>query len=70
MIQPDMTSFFIVYFRKQTYRCPVSLMNKSQLLLILFLLSFVAALWLLVFSCSMVPAHYRDPFGTQTIPIE
>lgn len=45
-------------------------MNKSLLLLILFLVFFVAAMWLMVFNFSMVPAHSRDPFGSQTATIE
>ena len=45
-------------------------MNKSQLLLIIFLLVVVGALWSLMFSFSMVPAHSRDALGTQAAPIE
>lgn len=59
----------VVYF-SDGRRSPLKQMNKSQLFLILFLVCFVAAMWLLVFNFSVVPAHYRDPFGTQAAPVE
>ena len=45
-------------------------MIKPRILLVISLVVFVSALWLLMFSYSMIPAHARDPFGSQTAPVE
>lgn len=45
-------------------------MNKTQLLLILSLLIFVVLMWVLVLKFGMVPAHSRDPVGSQSVELE
>ena len=45
-------------------------MIKPRILLVIFLAAFVSALWLLMFSYAMIPAHARGPFGSQTAPVE
>jgi len=54
----------------ETSQCNTGESVKEQLWLIILLVLFVAAAWLLVFELSLVPAHARNPLDIQATPLE
>jgi hypothetical protein len=44
-------------------------MNKSQFMLKISLILFVLIMWVLALNFGIVPAHSRDPLGTQSTPL-